>query len=89
MGEIRRLEKWHSDNLPPGGYTKEQVEAGYDKLAGNFGFYHSLVFMEEVTPFTRKELLEWPLQEFKHNLRYIAWKNYTDKKYADIMKKKK
>jgi len=27
--------------------------------------------------------------EFKHNLRHEAWMNYTDGKYAEIMKKKK
>ena len=45
--------------------------------------------MEKVTPFTRKELLEWTVEEFKYNLRYVAWQNYTDEKYSDIMKRKK
>lgn len=45
--------------------------------------------MEEVTPFTRKELLEWSVNEFKFEMRYTAWKNHTDKKYNEIINRKK
>jgi len=45
--------------------------------------------MEASTPFTRKELLEWSVMEFKFNMKYIAWKNHTEEKYQEIMNKKK
>jgi len=89
IGEVARIEQWHSSNLPPQGYTPEQTEAGYERLATKFGFYSTLLFMEKVTPFKRTELLEWTVEEFKHNLRYIAWQGYTNDKYEEIMKKKK
>ena len=89
ISEVTRIEAKHKSALPPGGYTPQQVEAGYDKLAANFGFYHTLLFMEKVTPYKRTELLEWTVMEFKHNLRYIAWQNYTDEKYRDIVSNKK
>lgn len=45
--------------------------------------------MEKSTPFTRKELLDWSVMEFKFNMRYIAWKNHTDEKYEKIVNSKK
>ena len=45
--------------------------------------------MEEVTPFKRTEILEWTVEEFKHNLRYVAWKGWTVEKYEKIMRDKK
>lgn len=45
--------------------------------------------MEKETPYKRSELLEWSVAEFKHNLRYIAWRAHTDKKLAEIMDKKR
>ena len=44
--------------------------------------------MEKATAHKRAELLEWTVMEFKFNLRYIAWQNYTQDKYEEIMKKK-
>ena len=89
LSEVGRIEEWHTSNLPKNGYTPEQIEAGYGRLAENFGFYYTLLFMEKVTPYKRAELLEWTVQEFKHNLRFIAWQNHTDEEYAKIMKRKK
>ena len=82
--EVNRIEKGHVEQLPPGGYTKEQIEAGFDKLAKSFGFFHTLRYLEEVTPFKREELLAWSIAEFKFELRYWAWKNHVDKKYSEI-----
>lgn len=89
-GEVARIEQWHRANLPPGaGYTPEQTQSGLHKLADVFGFKHTLSYMEEVTPFKRTEILEWSIAEFKHELRYQAWKAHFMKKYQEIMKSKK
>ena len=88
LNEVRRIEKNHKDNSPPGGYSEDEVNAGYPKLAETFGFYSTLLFMEVQTQHKRSELLTWTVAEFYHNLRYIAWKGYFDKKYSDIIKSK-
>jgi hypothetical protein len=87
--EAAGIEKRHVEQLPPGGYTKEQIQAGYDKLADTFGFFYTLRYLEAVTPFKRTEILEWPLSAFKYELQYLAWKAHVDKKYHDIINKKK
>ena len=87
--EAERIEKRHADQLPPGGYTAQQIEAGYLKLAKSFGFFYTLRYLEEATPFKRTEILEWPLSAFKFELQYLAWKNHTDKKYHEIINPKK
>ena len=84
--EITRIEEKHKRSLPPGGYTPQQIEAGYDRLSKAFGFYHTLLFMEEKTPFTRKELLSWSVAEFNYNLTHIAWRSFTDEKYSKTKK---
>lgn len=86
--EVKRIEEAYKKSLPLGGYTPEEMEAGYQRLADQFGFFSTLLFMEKETPYTRDELLEWPVGKFQYNLCYIAWKNYIDKKYGDIIKKK-
>ena len=71
----------------PWGTVVANLVGGY--LIGlAFGFFSTLLFMEKETPYTRDELLEWPVGKFQYNLCYIAWKNYIDKKYGDIIKKK-
>lgn len=89
LTEVNRIEERHAKQLPPGGYTPQQIEAGYKALADTFGFYHTLQYMEEITPFTRKDILDWSVAEFKYQLRYSAWKSHTDKKYHDIINPKK
>lgn len=86
--EARRIESNLKANLPPGGYTAEEIEAGYQRLSDKFGFYSTLLFMEKETPYRRHELLGWKVSEFYMNLTYIAWQNYTAKKYGEIMKRK-
>lgn len=88
ISEVKRIESWHSAQMPPGGYTPEQVEAGYEKVAKAFGFSYTLRFMEKNTPYKRAEILEWPIVNLKSMLQVIAWENYTDRQYAEIMKKK-
>ena len=85
--EINRIEGEHKANLPPGGYTPQQIQAGYDRLGKTFGFYRTLLFMEKQTPYKRHELLNWTVAEFMFNLRYISWENETEKKYKEIMSK--
>lgn len=87
--EVRRIEDNASADLPKSGYTPEQIEAGFDKLAKAFGFYSTLLFMESSTPYKRDELLKWTVNEFKFNLKYLAWKSHMDNKLAEIMKRKK
>jgi hypothetical protein len=89
LGEVSRIEERHRTSLPPGGYSPEQVEAGLDKLAANFGFYHTLRYMEKITPFKRTEILEWSVAEFKHALRYEAWSGHFTEKYHEVLKRKK
>ena len=89
IAEVKRLEEWHVGQLPPGGYTKEQIEAGYDKLAKSFGFFYTLRYLEKNTPYKRSEIIEWPLSAFKQELQLLAWEAYTDKKYRDIVNPKK
>lgn len=45
--------------------------------------------MEKETPFNRNELLKWTVKEFKGNLIYIAWQNAAQKRYQDIVSKRK
>ena len=89
VSEVGRIEQAHAANLPPSGYTDQQIEAGYEKLAKSFGFYATLLFMEKQTPYTRDQLLGWTVRDFKFNLRYISWKGHVDEAYAKIMKEKK
>ena len=89
ISEVKRVEEWHTSNIAPGGYTAEQIEAGYEALAKKFGFYHTLLYLEKTTGHKRAELLEWSVAEFKHNLRYLSWQAYTNEKYDEIMRKKK
>lgn len=89
LAEVKRIEKSFKDNSPPGGYSEDEVSAGYPKLAEKFGFYSTLLFMEVQTQYQRHELLEWTVAEFQYNLLYISWKAHFDKKYSDIIKNKK
>jgi hypothetical protein len=45
--------------------------------------------MEKNTPFTREAIYRWTVAEFKHNLRYIAWCNEIDRRYGEILEKKR
>ena len=88
VSEIDRIEKSFSDKSPKTALTPEEIEAGYQKLAGSFGFYRTLLFMEKKTPYKRDELLKWSVQQFKHNLLFLSWESFTDQRYQDILEKK-
>ena len=87
--EVARIEKFQQENLPPGGYSPEQIQAGYKKLAEVFGFSHTLFFLEKETGQPDKEIQDWTVTHFKFRLRYIAWRNYTEDNYNKILKDKK
>lgn len=89
ISEVDRIEHKYKADLPPGGYTDEQIKAGFEGLAKKYGFYRSLLFMEKSTKESRHELLGWSVAEFKYNLGYLAWENEIDKRYFDIKNPKK
>ena len=89
IAEIDRIERHYSEQSPSTTLTPEEMEAGFDRLARTFGFYRTLLFMEKKTPFTRKELLTWTVSEFKHNLLFLSWEQFTENRYLDIIKDKK
>jgi hypothetical protein len=35
------------------------------------------------------DIQDWTVSHFKFRLRYIAWRNFVDEKYAKIVKDKK
>lgn len=89
LGEIDRIESEHQSLLPESKYTVQEIQAGFDKLAKDFGAYTTLVFMEEKTGTCAKELLTWPLVEYNYRIRYYAWQAHVQKKYSDIVNKPK
>ena len=89
LSEYQRIEKHHAANSPTGGFTPEQVEAGYEKLFKVFGIYGTVLFLEKNTAIPRQEIYRWSVAEFKHNLRHIAWSNEVDRRYNEILEKKK
>ena len=87
--EYSRIERHHADNTPASGFTPDQLEAGYEKLNRTFGFFGILVFLEKETSTPREKILKWSVAEFKLNLRYIAWTNEINKRYGEILEKKR
>lgn len=87
--EVIKYESEWRKKFPPNSYTSEEMQAGFDKLAKAVGFYGTILFMEKETPYNRDELERWEIVKFKTNLWYIAWQNFTQKKYSEIIKKKK
>lgn len=39
--------------------------------------------------YKKSEVLDWSVNEFKRELLYLAWEAHVDKKYSEIMMKKK
>jgi hypothetical protein len=87
IAEVSRIESEHSSKLPPSSYSNAEAQAGFDKLAKDFGSYATLVFMEEKTGRPDKELLTWSVNEFNYRLSYYAWQGHVQKKYNDIINK--
>lgn len=86
IGEIERIESKYKADLPKGGYTQEQINAGYEGLSRKYGFFRTLAFMEKATNKSRLELLNWTVAEFKYNFGYIAWENEIDRKFQEDKK---
>lgn len=84
--EVNRIEGERVRNLPKGGYTDAQIQAGFEKLARTFGFLGTLRLMEKETPYRRDELLKWTVAEFYTNFAMIAWENQMNKNYRQILK---
>lgn len=89
ISEIDRIELQHRSRLPPAGYTPEELQAGFDRMATSFGFYSTLLYMEKETGYKRKELLEWSVYDFNYNIVYLAHRTATVKRYSEIMRNKK
>lgn len=88
LGEVKRVEESYALRFPKFEYTPQQVQAGYAKLDQSFGFARTLRYLESQTPYKRDELVRWSVAEFKYELLQIAWDNFTERKYDEIMKKK-
>lgn len=72
LSETNRIETEFKKNLPPSKYSAEEIQAGFDKLSGAYGFYGTLLFMEKETPYNRDELERWSVKRFKGNVLYLA-----------------
>lgn len=88
IDQVNRIELEHSNKLPQTKYTNEELQAGFEKLASDFGSYSTLVYMEEKTGTSSKELLTWSLGEYYYRIEYYAWQGSVMKKYNDIINKK-
>lgn len=76
-------ERW-GKQFPKSGYTADQEQAGFKRIDDTFKFFGTLVYVEAHTKFTRSELLDMPVHEFKFNLLHLAWVSEAHKKYAEI-----
>ncbi len=88
LNEADRIERERIANLPKGGYSDAQIEAGFERLQRTFGFLGTLLYMEKETPYKRHELLLWSVAEFNTNFAYLAWHGHFMEKYAEIQKRK-
>jgi len=86
LNEVDRIEIDHRGKLPKsGGYTDQEIQAGFKGLADKYGHYATLLYLEKETPFNRNQIIEMSVYEVYHNIRYIADYNAVTKKYFDIM----
>lgn len=88
LKQIERIEEKWKKLFPQGGYTPEQINAGYQQMDEFFGFFGTLLYMEESTKYSRDDLLKWTVAEFKYNLLYLARRNEAGKKYSDAQSEK-
>ncbi len=77
LSETNRVEAEFKSQLPPAKFSAEEIQAGFDKLSSLYGFYGTLLFLEKETPFNRKQLERWPVNEFKANVLYLARWTYA------------
>lgn len=87
--EVDRIESFYQSQYPKStGYTTQEIEAGFESLAKQFGFFHTLLFMEAQTPYNRDQLEKWTVAEFKNNLLYLAHHGKVMKRYQELINKK-
>lgn len=88
ISESNRIESEHRKRLPKGGYTPEEIEAGFKTLAESFGIYGTILYLEKETPFSRYQLESMTVNEIYYNLQYLAWYNHTIKRMDKIQEDK-
>lgn len=82
--------QWLADELPPQEYTNEEIEAGFQKLSETFGSYATLDMVARYVSEDDERLIKkWSLIRFYTKVRYLAWKAHSQKRYSEIMSKKK
>ena len=72
VNEVGRIESGHQEQLPAGGYTDAEIQAGFKGLVDKYGVYGTILYLEKETPFNRKELVTWSVYEIYLNIRYLA-----------------
>lgn len=88
FNEVDRIETDHRSKLPKtGGYTPEEVAAGFKGLVDKYGIYGTLLYLEKETPFDRNEITQMSVYEVYYNIRYLADYGAVMRKYGEIMKK--
>lgn len=86
--EAGRISKEHQSKLPPTYYTDSEVQAGFPKLAEDFGFGLTMVFLEEKTGLTEEQIMTWELAKTYYRLRIYSWQAFVQKKYNEIENRK-
>lgn len=86
VNEVSRIESDHQRQLPAGGYSSEEIQAGFKRLVDKYGIYGTILYLEKETPFNRKELVTWSVYEIYVNIRYLADHNEAVKRLWEIKK---
>lgn len=89
LDEVDRIESARIAQLPKSNYTDAQIQAGFERIQRTFGFYSTLLYMENSTSYKRDELLMWTVAEFYTNFAYLAWTSHALEKYHQILKDSK
>lgn len=79
----------HHNALPDTNSTIEE-KAGITKIGETFGFYSTLATICN-GDYTKMEtyLHQWSAADFYHLTKYLSWRQDADKRYRDIMSRKK
>ena len=89
LSQTDRIEAEFKSQLPPSQYSAEEIQAGFDKITGAYGFYGTLLFMEKETPFNRDQLERWEVKKFKANVLYLARWNHARNEKDKLMEAKR
>jgi hypothetical protein len=89
-GQVSKFRERFADELPPTETTPEESEAGFGKVSEAFGFYGTLDLVAKYVGQDEERLVKtWDVNRFYTKLKWMAWNEYTKKKYAEIMRDKK